>query len=186
MKADTKFGYWSVVASVSGWQMGQEYSRPKFVAETAIPQDLTALSIGQLIELGNLKEGVNIAFEVCRIILGLSPTQVHNARAVDVVRFVGWVYGEVRKINELFERSQSKPTPQEVQAGVKNLSFGLFGLLDWYAKRMGITNHDEVLGVPWLRIYRCLDMDNKTNQFNRKLSEVYNNEYKRKSKANLR
>ena len=57
-----------------------------------------------------------------------------------------------------------------------------FGILDWYAKRMGITNHDEVLTVPWLRIYKCMDMDNKVEQYQRRLNEISLNEARRKKK----
>jgi len=42
---------------------------------------------------------------------------------------------------------------------VDKLSFGLFGLVDYYATRMGITDHEQVESVPWVRVYKCLDMD---------------------------
>ena len=48
----------------------------------------------------------------------------------------------------------------------------MFGLVDWYAKRMGIQNHDEVMDVCWMRVYKCMDMDTKTQEFNRRLAEI--------------
>ena len=77
---------------------------------------------------------------------------------------------------------QSKPTAKEKQAGVEKLQFGLFGILDWYAKRMGITDHDDVLTVPWLRIYKCMDMDNKVEQYQRRLNDISMQEARRKRK----
>jgi hypothetical protein len=115
----------------------------------------------------------------------MSVKEVDNARAVDVVRFVGWVLAEVEKINKLFESTNTKPTEQERKAGIEQLKFGLFGMLDWYAQRMRITDHEKVAKeTPWLRIYKCLDMDAKKLLFNRKLQEVQADEYRRKIKGN--
>lgn len=93
-----------------------------------------------------------------------------------MVRFVGWVSGEVERINKIFESTNTKPTAREKKAGIEQLNFGLFGMLDWYAKRMGIQDHDQVLSTPWLRIYKCIDMDNKRNQYERRYQEIMNDE----------
>ncbi len=44
---------------------------------------------------------------------------------------------EVERITKLFETTSVVPTPEERRAGVDKLSFGLFGLVDYYATRMG-------------------------------------------------
>lgn len=181
----TKFGYWIHVAVHTDFKL-RVFSRPEKVGGVDVPASLDTLTIGQLMQLSELKDGNESFYTICAVILGLTRKQTDNARAVDVVRFVGWVIGEVRKINKLFEKSNIEPTPQEKKAGIEQLKFGLFGMLDWYAKRMGIQNHDEVTEVPWLRIYKCLDMDNKTALYNRRLNEVYNDEYRSKIKANRR
>ena len=59
------------------------------------------------------------------------------------------------------------------------MRFGLFGMLDWYAVRMGISDHDQVLKVPWLRIYKCMDMDNKRRAYEKRLQKVQADEMKR-------
>ena len=87
-------------------------------------------------------------------------------------RFVGWTFGEVERINQLFQKVRTEPTQREKRAGVERLQFGLFGMLDWYAQRMGIENHDDVLTVPWARIYKCMDMDTRRAQFERRLQEI--------------
>ena len=104
--------------------------------------------------------------------MGMQREETDRARAVDVVRLVGWVFGEVEKINKLFNKTKTNYTQRERQAGVEKLQFGLFGMLDWYARRMGIENHDDVLRVPWMRIYKCLDMDTKQSQYERRLNEI--------------
>lgn len=184
MDINTKFGYWVRVAPFTGYKV-ERYTRPNFVGKRAVPRDLNELTIGQLIELSNLADTNDSLYSICNIILGMSVKEVDNARAVDVVRFVGWVLAEVEKINKLFESTNTKPTEQERKAGIEQLKFGLFGMLDWYAQRMRITDHEKVAKeTPWLRIYKCLDMDAKKLLFNRKLQEVQADEYRRKIKGN--
>lgn len=178
----TKFAYWLVVASHTNFKL-QVFSRPEKVGGVNVPSTLDELTIGQLMELSKLENSNESFYTICSIILGLNHKQVSKARAVDVVRFVGWVVGQVKKINKLFEETNIEPTQEEKKAGIESLKFGLFGMVDWYAKRMGIQNHDEVLQVPWLRIYKCLDMDNKTALFNRRLNKVYNDEYRQKARG---
>ena len=59
-------------------------------------------------------------YTVCRVLLKMKQKQVDNARAVDVVRFCGWVAGQVQKINKLFDSVKSKPTKEEERAGIEN------------------------------------------------------------------
>ena len=185
MDINTKFGYWIKVAPFTGFKM-EKYARPSYVGKRAVPDDLSELTIGQLLELSDLSDNNDCIYDVCRIMLGMERKEVDKARAVDVVMFCGWVMSEVEKITKLFSRSKSQPTAIEKKAGIDKLQFGMFGLLDWYALRMGITNHDDVLPVPWMRIYRCMDMDDKKTQFNKKLQEVMSDEYRRKNKRNSR
>lgn len=171
MDINTKFGYWLTVATFARYRL-EKYTRPAFVGERKTPETLNQLTIGQLIELSEVGDTNDSLYKVVKTVLGMERQETDQARAVDVVRFVGWVFGEVENINKLFDKTKVKHTSRERQAGVDKLQFGLFGMLDWYARRMGIENHDDVLGVPWMRIYKCLDMDTKTNQYERRLQEI--------------
>lgn len=182
MEITTKFQYWINVAVHTSYKL-EEYSRPEFVGAYEVPDNLNELTIGQIISLSGINDSKEPFYRICDIILGMNKQEVDEARAIDVVRFVGWVYAEVKKINKLFESTSIKPTQSEVKAGIKQLNFGLFGMLDWYAKRMGYTNHDDVLNVGWMRIYKCLDMDAKTTLFQRKMQENLENDYRRKNRA---
>lgn len=185
MPRDTTFRYWLVCASVSGWQMQDgEYTRPSFVGEVETPENLDSLTFGNLIKLSRLKDGSSIFYDVCKIVLDLDKAAVDKARAIDVVSFVGWVTGEVNRINKLFSRLSEKPTDNERKAGIDKLNFGLFGMVDRYARRMHIQNHDEVMGVPWIRVYQCLKMDNEVDKFQRRYMEETQNEYRRQNQRN--
>lgn len=183
MHASTKFRYWLTCAVAAGWQMDADgYTRPAFVGKHATPPNFDALTFGQLIELSRAQTN-DVFYDVCRIVLGMERDEVDNARAVDVVSFVGWSAEQVNGINARFAKLSHKPSELERKAGIERLKFGLFGLMDSYARRMHISNHDGVLAVPWLRVYRCLDMDNKTEQFNERYQKVIEDEYRRKNRS---
>lgn len=171
MDINTTFGYWLTVATFARFSM-EKYTRPEFVGEKLTPENLNQLTIGQLIELSEVGDTNESLYRVTETVMGMQREETDRARAVDVVRLVGWVFGEVEKINKLFNKTKTNYTQRERQAGVEKLQFGLFGMLDWYARRMGIENHDDVLGVPWMRIYKCLDMDTKQSQYERRLNEI--------------
>lgn len=172
MDTNTKFSYWIKVAPLTGFQM-QEFNRPAFIGKHEVPENLNELSIGQLIELSQLKDDTESIYRIAEIVMGLGRKDIDNARAVDVVRLAGWVCAETKKINKLFDSvGAAKPTATEKKAGVDTLRFGLFGMLDWYALRMRIQDHDQVLGVPWMRIYKCMDMDNKKQKYERNLQRI--------------
>ena len=94
-----------------------------------------------------------------------------------VLWFVYFCNKEVERINKLFEAIKPHFDSEEKQAGVDRLKFGSFGILDWYARRMRITDQNEVRNVPWVRIYKCMKNDNELREYDRRLREVY----KRKS-----
>lgn len=171
MDINTTFGYWLTVATFARFSM-ERYTRPEFVGEKRTPENLNQLTIGQLIELSEVGDTNESLYRVTETVMGMQREETDRARAVDVVRLVGWVFGEVEKINKLFNQTKTNYTQRERQAGVEKLQFGLFGMLDWYARRMGIENHDDVLRVPWMRIYKCLDMDTKQSQYERRLNEI--------------
>ena len=183
MRKDITFREWLVLAQHGGFKVG-EYSRPSFVGEKPTPENLNGLTIGQLIDLSSLKDTNESLYTVVATVLGMERTDIGNARAVDVVRFVGWVSHEVGKINQMFGKAGEsvKPTAQERRAGIETLRFGLFGMLDWYAVRMGIQDHDQVLQTPWMRIYKCMDMDNKKRAYEIRLQKIQADELKSKTR----
>lgn len=149
--------------------------RPSFVYGRRVPDDLYKLNMGELLALQAIKTEMDAILVPCRVILGLEEREVMRAEADEVFGFVKWVAEEVAKINKLFERTRVPPTREEKQAGVEQLNFGAFGILDWYARRMGITDHEAVEYVPWMRVYKCLDMDAQQSMYERRLRDVYAN-----------
>lgn len=181
MDIKTTFSEWLFLATFTGKKMGR-HTRPDMVGGKQVPETLSGLTMGQLIDLSELRDEAESLYRIPEIVMGLGRAETAKARAVDVVRLVGWVTGEVEKINKLFERlPRERLTDNERKAGADKLRFGLFGMLDWYARRMGIKDHDEVLGVPWTRLYKCMEMDGLQREYERKLGEITRKEMERNS-----
>lgn len=182
MKRGTKFKEWLTVVSLATELPFtlESLTKPYKVGSRKTPDNLDGLTIGQLLTLSETRDGAELFFVVCQVVLGMTEEETANSDAVEVVRFVGWVVNQVTKINRLFEKTNTTPDDKEVKAGIGELKFGMFGLLDWYAQRMGIADHHDVENVSWLIVYRCLEMDTKRYKFNKRLQEVIADEYRRK------
>lgn len=176
MEKDVRFRDWLIVAvhskDLDDLKL-ETLSRPSMVGKHVVPEDLSGMTLGQMLDLQECKNGEDIFYRTCEVLLGMSRKEVDDAKAVEVVCFTGWVAGRIIWINSLFEGIKLSPTNEQVKAGIMKLNFGVFGMIDWYAKRMGITDHDDVLGVTWMRIYKCMEIDNKSEAFNRRLQKVY-------------
>ncbi len=86
---------------------------------------------------------------------------------------MNFIKEQVTNINNLFSALKVNYSSEELSAGVKELDFGPFGVLDWYAKRMGISNQNEVRDVAWVRIYNCMKNDTEQNNYERRLRKQY-------------
>lgn len=155
-------------------------SCPSKLKGKEVPSNLNELSYGKLIAIQQgISQGATDLEKISNsayVLLGVTLTS--KDKAEDVLGFGRWIAEELTKINQLFASIQTSPTAEEVQAGVKELNFGHFGTMDWYARRMRITDHAEVEKVPWVRIYKCMEMDNKQAQYERRLRQIYTQKYR--------
>lgn len=149
----------------------EQHPTPTHICGVAVPSDLNDLTIGELIHLQSIK-GDNI-FEPIEIITNLRAEMLYKVKAFDVIAYVAMIRNEVERINKLFESVKHKPTAEERQAGIEGINSGAFGILDWYARRMGIVDHEAVEYVPWVRIYKCMEIDFQNSKFERRLRDIY-------------
>lgn len=150
----------------------EKMGKPKELCGKVAPVSLNDINFGQLMRLQHIQTDAEFISVPCEVLLGLSESDIMNEDADKVIAFSAWVGKEVKRISELFAKASVPPTNEEKQAGIESLSFGPFGLYDWYARRMGITDHTEVDNVPWIRVYKCLEMDAKRTIFERKLKTI--------------
>lgn len=146
---------------------------PKFLCGKELPENLNAVSYGLLDDLRSAVTAQDPVAESLHLILGLDIKDIYKANVCDIFGFVNFLKSELEKINKLFSSLKVNYSNEEISAGVKDLDFGSFGVLDWYARRMGITNQNEVRDVAWVRIYNCMKNDTEQNNYERRLNKQY-------------
>lgn len=149
--------------------------RPDTMDGKPLKADINGLMYGELIELMNIKTVTEEFVKPMQVVEGLDEKAVLKADISVTAGYRNWIVKELDRVQKLFEElgKNIRYTSQEIQAGVEGLSFGAFGAVDSYARRMGIVNHDYVLEcVPWIVIYQCMKMDNETVAYQRRLQEI--------------
>lgn len=154
--------------------------KPSFLCGKETPDNLNTITYGQLDDLSRISDKEDPATRSMEILLGIDPVDVYQANVFDVFGCVNFVRAELERINGLFSSIKVTHTSEEIAAGVEDLSFGTFGVIDWYARRMGITDHNEVYSIPWIRIYTCMKNDNEKSEYESRLHKQYMNKSKRR------
>ena len=154
---------------------------PMFVAKKEVPANLNTITYGQLDDFSRIvAEKEDPAVRVFDILFDLPPAVVYQLNVFDVFGVINMVKEELERINELFASIKVAHSSEEIAAGIEELNFGTFGVIDWYAKRMGITNQDEVFDVAWIRIYTCMKNDNEKSEYESRLNKQYAEKAKRR------
>lgn len=148
--------------------------KPSKIQGKEVPDDFNHLSIGDLAEIEEAaKKGEREGLIVLgRVLLGLTEAQVLKTPCDKMFGLLRWATSEVERIAALFKAIAIPPKPDEIRAGADKLNFGVFGTLDWYALRMGITDHDQVARVPWLVVYQCQKNDNEKYLYQERLMDI--------------
>ena len=178
-----KFSEWCMLLRYGTFEKSFQFERlgkPMFVGDKAIMSDLNELTFGQIVKLQEIQKMNEIFIVPPQVILDMSVDEVMNTSATEVVRFAAWVAREMVRINKLFASTNRKPTEKERRAGIERLTFGTFGTVDYYAQRMGIKDHEEVMSVPWMRVYKCLQIDSEKAKYEQRLRKLYEDEQRRK------
>lgn len=178
-----KFGEWCELLKYGRFEKSFQFerlSKPMFVGQRAVPSDLNELTFGQIVRLQEIRKIDEMFTLPLQVIFEMRVDDVMDEDATEVVRFAAWVAREMVRINKLFASTNRKPTEQERKAGIENLKFGIFGTVDYFAQRMGIVDHEDVMSVPWIRIYKCLQIDSEKIKYEQRLRKVYENEQRRK------
>lgn len=147
--------------------------RPDKLCGKDVPKDLNSISYGTLDDLKDAASEKDPAFACAKVLMDVRYADMLNEDVNAVFGFANFITGELLRINELFKSIKVHYSKEEIAAGVRDLDFGSFGILDWYARRMGITNQNEVRSVAWVRIFQCMRNDCLRSDYERKLSEQY-------------
>lgn len=155
---------------------------PRVFHRKNVPQDLQLVTFGTLIGLQTCvsKDYLKTCCSLVEKLTGIGADRVASSAAKDVLGIVNMIQAEMERIGKLFSGLKSEKTSEELSAGIDRLNFGTFGIVDWYAKRMGIIDHEEVMNTPWARIYQCMKIDFENNEFEKRYRRVIERRYKKK------
>ena len=144
--------------------------KPERFCGRYMPDDLNGLTMGQLAEIISCDKD-DMVKTLC-IITGATMDEIIKEPYERVVGLLNFATAEIRRIGDMFKQLDNGYTKEELEAGVEDLNFGIFGTIDWYARRMGITDHDAVMKIRWIRIWQCAMNDGMKLKYERKYNEI--------------
>ena len=146
--------------------------RPAYILDRKVPDNLNEITFGQLCQLRHISSDQELIYMPLYILFNIRREIAEKCDAITALAFANWISKEVSRINKTFNSIQVKPTKEEIRAGIEKLNFGEFGIVDYYARRMGIQDHNTVMSLPWKRIFKCMEMDTKTNEYKKTLQKI--------------
>lgn len=156
---------------------------PKKFNKRDVPDTLQMVTFGTLTQLQQAADSNDYLKTCCKLVsvlTGVDERVVASRRAYDVLGIVNMIQSEMERIGKLFQSLQGDHSSDEVAAGIERLEFGAFGIVDWYAQRMGIIDHEEVFATPWARIYQCMKIDHEQGEFEKRYRKIIENRSKTK------
>lgn len=157
----------------------QQYPTPKEYKGKVVPENLNSLTFEELIAVSDTTTSEEFFVRFNLVLFGLTADKVRRAPFAPQMGIANMVSRELKRILGLWQSASGEPDANDIIAGVENLQFGWFGIADWYAQRMGITNHDEVFSTPWIRIWQCMYNDHQTQEFQKRKQALIASQLKR-------
>lgn len=145
---------------------------PKSVCGFTVPANLNGITFGQLAVIAE-QESNDKVLQIASVLVKVDESKLAEQDVEEVYGFANWAMREINRINTLFAAIRQSHSQEEISAGINNLKFGMFGIADWYARRMGITDHEEVYHTCWVRIYKAMDMDAQHTEYQKRLQQEY-------------
>lgn len=159
-----------------------EAEKPQFILDKEVPDNLNMIDFGCYSDLCDAlgeEDHIKAMQKMCEVLYPDHKQKDFDEVSVfDIWGFCNWVATEVDRINKIFSSVNIEYTEQEKKAGIDKLQFGTFGILDWYARRMGITDQNQVNKEKWVRIYQCMKNDAEETAYSRRLQKVYEQDAK--------
>lgn len=121
--------------------------KPRSLCGRYMPDSLTHLRMGTFVEVMQCKDEIKLL----KTIYNVTESELQAEWAQNVIGAIKWTIEQIESITESFSQLESD-TKTDKQGNI-------FSAIDWYAQRMGITSHDDVLKVPCLIIWQCAKED---------------------------
>lgn len=156
-----------------------EVKKPRTMCGKETPDTINGLTFGELIRLQDIKDVHDMLFVPGNVLMRIKDSELMLEEFENVIGLANWTGKEIDRVSRMFAKTSVSPTQEEKKAGIERMNFGTFGIIDYYAQRMGISNHEDVESVPWVRVYKCLDMDAQRIRFNRRLRKIFQEQNKK-------
>lgn len=98
--------------------------------------------------------------------------KVMNLNTADALRFVLEVKKSLERVVELFEQIRYEADEDEKKANISKTSGSLYNIADWYARRMSISDVEQVYLKPWTQIYAALKIDYDGLMYQKRLYQI--------------
>lgn len=151
-------------------EMVEKSPKPTTLCGRYMPKDLDNMTMGTLVKVMNDRDDI----KMLNAIYNVSQSELQTEWAQNVIGAVRWTTEQLERITELFKSLERDYTTDEILAGFDKRKKDIFATIDWYALRMGITDHDLVLKVPWIVIWKCADEDRKDREYQEAINEIRN------------
>ena len=175
----------------------QAIGRPSKLALKKTPENLDDITLGQLITLWRIKDEWDLFYLSAICVLAYDDNDRRynfkqkligrRLRHTGAGKAIGWsnfVSNELLRINEMWQKCNVPLTDIDRQAGADNLNFGFFSIIDAYAQRQGITDHDDVLKVKWIKVWQSLQKDAEIAKFQLRRERILENRFKQNKTKN--
>jgi hypothetical protein len=104
-----------------------------------------------------------------------------NCPLIDFYRVAGYLIDEIKNAADQFASIQINLTPEESEAGYgKPDPDSVQKMIDSFARRMGITSHEEAAAVPWVIYLSVFKWDADSQNLQRKYNAILTEKAKRK------
>lgn len=136
-------------------EMVEQSPRPTTLCGRYMPKDLNNMTMGTLVKVMNLKDDIGMFTAIYNV----SQSELQSEWAQNVIGAARWTTEQLERITDLFKSLERDYTTEELLAGFDKRKGDIFATIDWYAKRMNITDHDRVLKTPWIIVWKCAMLD---------------------------
>lgn len=148
----------------------ERVEKPTRLCGQYLPDDLNHITMGALVDVLECEDDI----KVLATLYNLTTGQIKDDRATNVLGAIKWTTEQIKSITGLWKQLERDFTVDELMAGADKMKSDIFSTIDWYARRMGISDHDEVLKVSWIKIWRCAKDDRARDEYRERLNNIMN------------
>ena len=148
--------------------------RPDSILTHAVPESLDSITYSQRLDLQDIKTESDMLFKPCEILFSMTKNDVLSVSVFSIIGLSMWV---IKELNRMSDRERTtleyKPEPEELKAGINELRFGAFGIIDSIVRTRPVYTHEAVLQLSCAKVYAMQLIDHKQRMYEKRLRKEY-------------